>query len=484
MKSDTIGAVSTPPGSGGIGIIRVSGDDAVTFVDGIFASRRRNTEDYSIRAAGEVVRMSSYTLKHGYIFDPDTDTGDGTPEFVDECLVSVMLAPKSYTGENVVEINSHGGSAVLRRVLGILYRQGVRPAEPGEFTKRAFLNGKVDLSQAEAVSDLIKARTEESRKAAFGQLSGRLAREIGGYSRMLKETLAQIEVAIDYPEYDEDDKICADAIESLKATVKGLKKLSESYARGRILKEGLRVTICGRPNAGKSSLLNGLLGTERAIVTDIAGTTRDTIEECLDVRGYTVILTDTAGLRNADDPIEKIGVDRAYSELDAADLVIYLCDGTALPEEEAEFIAEIGEKLAAKPVIFAVNKLDLMSHTEIEAYKARLAAGNAGKYVQNPMFVSVQEDGAARIMDEIERFLDENAANSAEELITSERHKLLIDRAVEAAERAEESARARKPLDLISYDVWESARFLGGITGEDVTEDVIDTIFSKFCLGK
>ena len=228
MKSDTIGAVSTPPGSGGIGIIRVSGDDAVTFVDGIFASRRRNTENYSIRAAGEVVRMSSYTLKHGYIFDPDTDTGDGTPEFVDECLVSVMLAPGSYTGENVVEINSHGGSAVLRRVLGILYRRGVRPAEPGEFTKRAFLNGKIDLSQAEAVADIIKARTEESRKAAFGQLSGKLAAEISSYSRMLKDTLAQIEVAIDYPEYDEDDKICEQAIASLKDTVNGLEKLSGS----------------------------------------------------------------------------------------------------------------------------------------------------------------------------------------------------------------------------------------------------------------
>ena len=230
--------------------------------------------------------------------------------------------------------------------------------------------------------------------------------------------------------------------------------------------------------------MNGLLGTERAIVTDIAGTTRDTIEECLDVKGYTVILTDTAGLRNAADPIEKIGVDRAYSELEAADLIIYLCDGTASPEEEAAFIAETGEKLEGKPVIFAVNKLDLMGPEETEAYKTQLATGNAGIYVRDPIFVSVREDGAARILDEIERFLNENAANSAEELVTSERHKLLIDRAVEAAKRAEEAAEARKPLDLISCDVWESARYLGGITGEDVTEDVIDTIFSKFCLGK
>ncbi len=471
----TIAAISTPPGSGGIGIIRLSGDRAIEIADGIFTKDRNGTElnkdQDCIRAAGEVARMSSYTLKHGYIFDPSTQ------ERIDECLISVMKGPHSYTGEDVVEINSHGGYAVLRRILSLLYKYGAKAAEPGEFTKRAFLNGRIALSEAEAVSDLIQAKTEESRRAAFSQLSGSITREIQELSKQLSETLAKIEVAIDYPEYEEDEQVSQEAVSSLEATEEAIQKLLRSYDRGRILREGFRIAICGRPNAGKSSLLNAMTGSNRAIVTDIAGTTRDTIEEMVDLDGFTLLVTDTAGLRETEDTVEQIGVHRAYEEIEKADLVVFLADSQNDPKEECALRKQILQNLHANSrLIAAVNKQDLLTEERRGAYVREF-----GKEI---FFFSVKEQGAEPIFNEIRKILTEQEVNPGSAVLTNERHKALAEQALNAITQAKNSVAQGRPLDFISYDVWECARCLGEITGDNVTDDVVDMIFSKFCLGK
>ncbi|MBO5076847.1 MAG: tRNA uridine-5-carboxymethylaminomethyl(34) synthesis GTPase MnmE [Clostridia bacterium] len=484
MNSDTIGAISTPPGNGGIGIIRVSGPAAIETVDAIFASRRQNSETYNIRTAHEVVRMSAFTMKHGYIFDPDTDNGAGTPEFADECLVSVMRAPRSYTGEDVVEVNTHGGTAVMRRVLGILFKRGVRPAEPGEFTKRAFLNGRIDLTRAEAVAELIRARTEESRKAAMEQMTGALAALIDRHIERIGETLARLEVAIDYPEYDEDEQIIKEALDSLESTGRELRELAATYERGRLVREGLRVAISGRPNAGKSSLLNGLLGFGRAIVTDIPGTTRDTLEESMEIAGFPVILTDTAGLRDASDVVEQLGLERARAELERADVIIFMFDAGGNIDEDLRLLRSLTGETAGKHLILAVNKCDLLSADALAAYKTRFEAEISPENAAETVYISVKQGGAAEISDRIAAYLERHGAGSGGAILTGERHKALVDRAIAAIDRATVSAGEGRPLDFIAYDVWECANALGEITGRNVTDEVVDTIFSKFCLGK
>ncbi|MBP5730038.1 MAG: tRNA uridine-5-carboxymethylaminomethyl(34) synthesis GTPase MnmE [Clostridia bacterium] len=484
MNSDTIGAISTPPGNGGIGIIRVSGPAAIETVDAIFASCRQNSETYNIRTAHEVVRMSAFTMKHGYIFDPDTDNGAGVPEFADECLVSVMRAPRSYTGEDVVEVNTHGGTAVMRRVLGILFKRGVRPAEPGEFTKRAFLNGRIDLTRAEAVAELIRARTEESRKAAMEQMTGALAALIDRHAERIGETLARLEVAIDYPEYDEDEQIIKEALDSLESTGRELRELAATYERGRLVREGLRVAISGRPNAGKSSLLNGLLGFGRAIVTDIPGTTRDTLEESMEIAGFPVILTDTAGLRDASDVVEQLGVERARAELERADVVIFMFDAGGNIDEDLRLLRSLAGETAGKHLILAVNKCDLLSPDALAAYKTRFEAEITPENAAETVYISVKQGGAAEISDRIAAYLERHGAGSGGAILTGERHKALVDKAIAAIDRATVSAGEGRPLDFIAYDVWECANALGEITGRNVTDEVVDTIFSKFCLGK
>lgn len=471
----TIVAISTPPGSGGIGIIRISGSRAVEVADGIFTKNsngeKSNKEQDCIRAAGEVARMSSYTLKHGYIYDPET----GEP--IDECLISFMRGPHSYTGEDVIEINSHGGYAVMKKILSLLYKRGVRAAEPGEFTKRAFLNGRMALSEAEAVSDLIQAKTEQSRKAAFSQLSGAITREIHQMTVLLSETLAKMEVAIDYPEYEEDEQVSKEAVSSLEEIAGKLQKLIRSYQRGRILREGFRVAICGRPNAGKSSLLNAMTGSNRAIVTDIAGTTRDTIEETVDLDGFTLYVTDTAGLRETEDTVEQIGVQRAYEEIQKADLVVFLADSQSDPAEEAALLRNIVGQIPTKcGLITAINKEDLLSEAQRNQF--------IQVFSEKGLFFSVKENGAEPIFNEIRKILEEQDFEAGSAMLTNERHLALVEQALHAIAQAKNSVEQGQPLDLISYDVWECARCLGEITGENVTDDVVDMIFSKFCLGK
>lgn len=461
---DTIAAISTPSGTGGIGIIRISGEAAIDCANKIFRKANERAAE-----SNTVARMSSHTLKYGVIIDPETD------ELIDECLISVMKGPNSYTKEDIVEINSHGGPAVIRRILSLLFKMGIRPAEPGEFTKRAFLNGRIDLSKAEAVMDIINAGTEAGRKAAVSQLSGRLYNEINKIREKLKLCLAEIEVALDYPEYEMDEEASDSAINLLQETKNILNELAATYYRGRILKEGIRISIAGIPNAGKSSLLNFLSGYERAIVTDIPGTTRDTIEESVDIDGIPIILTDTAGLRETSDIVEKIGVDRSYDVMQNSDIIIFMADISDLENAKNSKIMldDIKEKYPEKNIITVLNKIDIENKEAIEIFS------------EDNIKISVKNEiGTNLLFEKIREIIDINSISSDQTIITSERHKILIEKACEALNKARESYEMNLPLDCISYDMWECGKFLGEITGESIEEDVVETIFSKFCLGK
>lgn len=463
-SDDTIAAISTPTGSGGIGIIRISGSFAIETANKIFRGiNKRATE------MNTVARMSSHTIKYGHIVDFETG------EIIDECLLSVMRGPNSYTKEDIVEINSHGGYAVMRKILSLLFRLGIRPAEPGEFTKRAFLNGRLDLTKAEAVMDIINASTDAGRKTAIMQLSGRLSNEITKIRERLKLCLAEIEVALDYPEYEMDETAGNSAISLLNETQNILKKLSDTFYQGRILKEGIKISIAGIPNVGKSSLLNLISGHDRAIVTDIAGTTRDTIEESVDYDGIPIVLIDTAGLRETADVVEKIGVDRSYSAIDNSDVVIFMAD---VSNKERSYnsmllLTEIKERFIDKPIIVALNKCDIEAAETAEMFE--------DEYVK----ISVKEEiGIDSLMNKIKDLMKLGLIEDGETVITCERHKILLDKALEALKKAQESYQANLPLDCISYDIWECGKLLGEITGESIEDDVMETIFSKFCLGK
>lgn len=455
---DTIAAISTPPGSGGIGIIRISGNESVAIANKIFCMANGRLGDF-------VLKMPSHTLKHGYIIDPETG------EIIDECMLSKMLAPRTYTREDIIEINCHGSYAVLRRVLELVIRNGARSAIAGEFTKRAFLNGRIDLSKAEAVMDLINSKTEESRKAAINQLEGRLSEQIESIRAGLVSALAEIEVNIDYPEYDIDGVTEESTKETLVKAVTDLRNLSNSYKRGRLIREGLRITIAGKPNVGKSSLMNVITGYNRAIVSEIPGTTRDTIEEYVEIDGIPVILTDTAGLRETEDVIELIGVKRAEEKIKEADLIIYLIDSveTTIDNE----ILSIN-----KPLIVVINKIDI-GVNNLKSLREKLSN-------YNPIEISVTNNiGIEKIYDRIKQyFAEEKAVINSENIITSARHKELIDKSLEALNRAMNSYSKNMPIDFIAFDVWEGINTLGEITGASVSDEVINNIFSRFCLGK
>lgn len=455
---DTIAAISTPPGSGGIGIIRISGNESVAIANNIFCMANGRLGDF-------VLDMPSHTINHGYIYDPETR------EIIDECMVTKMLAPRTYTREDIVEINCHGSYSVLRRVLELVIKNGARSAMAGEFTKRAFLNGRIDLSEAEAVMDLINSKTEEGRKAAVSQLEGRLSQQIEGIRGALVSSLAEIEVNIDYPEYDLDGITGSSTMEALTKAVRELENLANSYKRGRLIREGLHITIAGKPNVGKSSLMNVFAGHNRAIVSDIPGTTRDTIEEYVEIDGIPIILTDTAGLRETNDIIEMIGVKRAEEKIKEADLVIYLIDSVD-KETDIEILS------LNKPKIVVINKIDI-EVSNIDSLRQQLTE-------YNPLEISVTRNiGIEKIYDRIkEYFSEEKAVINSENIITNARHKELIDKSLEALNRAVNSYSNNMPVDMIAFDIWEGINKLGEITGTSVSDEVIANIFSRFCLGK
>ena len=453
---NTIVAISTAPGIGGIGIIRMSGEDCFDVLKKIF--NPINTE--------KAEDIKGYTMKYGKIVDGK--------EEIDEVLVSYFKSPKSYTAENMCEINSHGGIVVMNKILDLCLRNGAELAEPGEFTKRAFLNGRIDLSQAEAVIDIINSKTDKEAKISVEQLEGSLSGKINEIRRIIISVMADIEATIDYPEYDLEEVTNAKILKILDEVDILLGNLEKSFYNGKILREGINTAIIGRPNAGKSSLLNVILNEERAIVTDIEGTTRDSIEEFISVDGVPLKIIDTAGIRNTKDEVEKIGVKKAKEIADKSDIILAIFDiSKELNEEDDEII----ELLKNKNSIILLNKIDLINKADM----SKLI--NTGKTIVE--ISTKTREGVDKLYEEISKmFKLEKIANDGELIVSNNRHKSIIINSRNNLEKARNTIRENMPIDIISTYLKEIIEELGKITGETATEDVIAEIFSKFCLGK
>ncbi len=454
--SNTIAAISTAPGIGGIGIIRMSGDNCFDVLDKIF--KQKNTQN--------IEEIKGYSIKYGTIIDGE--------EIVDEVLVSYFKAPKSYTAENMCEINSHGGVVIMNKILDLCIRNGADLAEPGEFTKRAFLNGRMDLSQAEAVIDIINAKTDKEAKISLEQLEGNLSEKITNIRKIIISVMADIEATIDYPEYDLEEVTNAKILKILDEVDIILDSLEKSFYNGKILREGISTAIIGRPNAGKSSLLNIILNEERAIVTDIEGTTRDTIEEYISIDGVPLKIIDTAGIRNASDEVERIGVQKAIEIAKKSDVVIAIFDVSRELNKEDE---EILSLLEDKNSIILLNKIDLDRKVSLEKIK------NVNKPIVE--ISTKTREGLDELYSEISNlFKLKEIANDGETIVSNVRHKNIILNSRRNLDKARETIRNNMPIDMISTHLKEILEELGKITGETVTEDVIAEIFSKFCLGK
>ena len=454
---DTIAALSTPAGSGGIGIVRISGPDAVEVADRLFVPAKG-------KPLGE---RKSHTVSYGKI------VYDG--RVCDEVLVSIMRAPNTYTREDIAEINCHGGIRSVTAVLEAVLKSGARLAEPGEFTRRAFLNGRIDLTQAEAVADIISAKTDKSREAALKRLDGSLCVKIRALREKILLMLANIEAAIDYPEHDDETMTYESVANGSRELMSELDRLIAGADTGRIYKEGIKTVILGKPNVGKSSLLNAAVDEERAIVTDIPGTTRDVLEELININGIPLRLTDTAGIRDTDNPIEKIGVEKSRSLADEADLVLLMLDGSRPLDDEDRKLINLSEN---KNRIVIINKSDLAQCIDISEITALTGS--------DPIAVSVKQDSGIELIYERIRsmFLGGSIAADDEVLISSERNKNSLYKAKQFLYNVIETVDNRMPEDLISIDLTQAYEALGEITGETLDEDIIDKIFSEFCLGK
>ncbi|GAB6085945.1 tRNA uridine-5-carboxymethylaminomethyl(34) synthesis GTPase MnmE [Alkaliphilus crotonatoxidans] len=457
---DTIAAIATAPGEAGIGVIRISGEKALEVIDLLFKS-----------AGGKKLsEFSPRRLTYGHIFDPVKG------EKIDEVLAVYMSAPNTYTKENVVEINCHGGMIPVKRILELILRQGIRAADPGEFTKRAFLNGRIDLAQAEAVMDLISAKTEKGFDIALDQLEGSLSKRVEGFRNQVLELLAHMEVSIDFSEEDVDEITLDLLLEKSIALEKEMEHLLLTADTGKILREGLSTVIVGKPNVGKSSLLNALLRESRAIVTEIPGTTRDVIEEQLNIRGIPLKLIDTAGIRETEDIVERIGVQKTKEFFNRADLVILMLDASRdLTEEDLEII----ELIKHKRSMVIINKTDLPNQVNEE--KIRQLIG------EKPIIkVSLLENhGLEAIEGCLEEMVFQGPLRAKDHLlVTNVRHKNALERALNSLREGIEAIRQKLPMDFIEVDYKNTWNYLGEITGDTVGEDLIDHIFKNFCIGK
>jgi tRNA modification GTPase len=461
MEFDTITAISTPMGEGAIAIVRLSGDEAVAIADKIFKSP----------SGKSLLQQPTHTIHYGHLVDPKTD------EVVEEVMLSLMKGPKTFTREDVIEINCHGGIVSVNRVLQLVLRSGARLAEPGEFTKRAFLNGRIDLSQAEAVMDLIRAKTDRAMNVALGQMDGKLSRLIGSLRQALLETLAQVEVNIDYPEYDDVEEMTVPVLlEKCEWVRQEIIKLLQTSSQGKILREGLSTVILGRPNVGKSSLLNSLVHENKAIVTDIAGTTRDIIEEYVNVRGVPLRLVDTAGIRETEDIVERIGVERSREALKDADLILLVLNyGEELsPEDERLF-----ETIQNMDYIVVVNKTDIEQKIDLERVKQ--LAGNH-RVVTTSL---LKEEGVIELEESIAALFFEGQVEANDlTYVSNARHIALLHQAQEIIEDALNAAEMGVPVDMVQIDVTRTWEILGEIIGDTVQESLINQLFSQFCLGK
>ncbi|MCQ6339886.1 tRNA uridine-5-carboxymethylaminomethyl(34) synthesis GTPase MnmE [Bacillus cereus] len=458
MEFDTISAISTALGEGAIAIVRVSGDDAVEKVDRIFKGK-------------DLTEVSSHTIHYGHIVDLDTN------QVIEEVMVSIMRAPRTFTRENIVEINCHGGLVSVNKVLQLILAQGVRLAEPGEFTKRAFLNGRIDLSQAEAVMDLIRAKTDRAMNVAINQMEGRLSKLIGRLRQEILETLAHVEVNIDYPEYDDVEEMTHNILIEKATHVRSeIEKILETSKQGKILREGIATAIIGRPNVGKSSLLNSLVQEKKAIVTDIAGTTRDVIEEYVNVRGVPLKLIDTAGIRETEDVVERIGVERSKEMMSQADLVLVVVNySEALTNEDEDLFHAV----QGKDFIVIVNKTDLPQAIDMERV-TELAEGN--RVITTSL---IEEQGIDELEKAIADLFFEGTIDSTDmTYVSNARHIGLLTQAGQTIGDAIEAIENGVPIDMVQIDLTRTWEILGEITGDTVHESLIDQLFSQFCLGK
>lgn len=460
QEFDTIAAISTPPGEGAISIVRLSGDEALAIADRMYHSGSKC-----------LLEVPSHTIHYGHILDPATN------QLIDEVMVTVLKAPKTFTREDIVEINCHGGMVVTNQILQLALRQGARLAEPGEFTKRAFLNGRVDLSQAEAVMDLIRAKTDKAMNLALNQLDGNLSHLIRSLRQEILETLAQVEVNIDYPEYDDVEELTTRLLLEKAHQVQGqIDQLLLTAQQGKILREGLSTAIIGRPNVGKSSLLNYLLDEEKAIVTEIAGTTRDVIEEYVNVRGVPLKLIDTAGIRDTEDVVEKIGVERSKKALAEADLILLVLN-------QSEVLTAADRELlrltADDKRIILLNKTDLPAQLNLDSEAELLG--------DSPLFaISVLEKAG---LDQLEKaiadlFFAGGTGDKDASYVSNTRHIALLEKAGQALGEVIVGIEAGMPVDLVQIDMTRCWDFLGEIVGDSVQDELITQLFSQFCLGK
>ena len=455
---DTICGIATPLGEGGISIIRVSGSDSLKIINKIFKGKN----------ACDILDMKSYTMRYGHICDINSKFE------IDEVIISYMKGPRSFTAEDVVEVNCHGGVVSTGRVLEEIIKAGARIAEPGEFTKRAFLNGRIDLSQAESVMDIIRAKTDLSMKSAVMQSSGALSKEIGKLREYMLNTLALIEYSVDFTEDDEepDETIPIRVGEQLTIAIKDMDKLLEGANEGRIIRDGLKLAIIGKPNVGKSSLLNCLLKEKRAIVTDIPGTTRDIIEEFISLDGIPVKITDTAGIRETEDEVEKIGVERSREKIDEADLIVLMLDSSHPLEIEDR---EIIDKVKNKKYVVLMNKNDLEKKISDKDIKD----------LKNVIYISAKTGfGIDELKEKVKELFFNGEVDSESMIISNNRHKQALYRALENCQEALDRVKSNEYLDLISIYVTSALKALGEITGSELEEDLINKIFSEFCVGK
>ena len=456
--STTIAAIGTALSNSGISIIRISGKDSLSIINKIFKTNHE---------------IEPNTIVFGKILKNN--------EFIDNVLLSYFKAPHSYTGEDVCEINCHGGTQITRQILEIVLENGARLAEPGEFSKRAFLNGKMDLSQAEAVINLINAKTQTETRIAAKNLEGNLSKKIIELREELVELMAKIEVSVDYPEYDYEEVEPDSIVNLLDKKINEINNILKTYEHGKYIRNGVNVAILGKPNVGKSSLLNNLANYDKAIVTDIPGTTRDIVEETINLGDIVLNISDTAGIRDTDDIIEKIGVEKSLKILEEMDLVIYIINGQdGISKEDFEILSKIQNK--GLKYILAINKIDVAQKDVLNAILKEIKQNK----LNDPVFISVQEnEGIENLKNEIIKLFNSNDLDYVHELIiTNERHKNLLKKSVDYLYDAKKEISLGQPIDIVSIYVKKATKTLGEIIGADVTEDIISKIFEKFCLGK
>ena len=459
MDFDTITSISTPMGEGAIGIVRLSGPEAVEIGDKLYKGKKKLKD------------VPSHTINYGHIIDPETD------EVVEEVMISVLRAPKTFTREDIIEINCHGGILTINRILELTMTHGARMAEPGEYTKRAFLNGRIDLSQAEAVMDFIRSKTDRASKVAMNQIEGRLSDLIKQQRQSILEILAQVEVNIDYPEYDDVEDATTEFLLAQSKKIKNeIDQLLETGTQGKIMREGLSTVIVGKPNVGKSSMLNNLIQDNKAIVTEVAGTTRDVLEEYVNVRGVPLRLVDTAGIRDTEDIVEKIGVERSRKALSEADLILFVLNNNEPLTEEDRTLYEV---IKNEDAIVIVNKTDLERRLDIEEVKTMI--GDT-PLIQTSM---LKQEGIDELELQIrDLFFGGEVQNQDMTYVSNSRHISLLKQARQTIQDAIDAAEAGIPMDMVQIDLTRTWEILGEIIGESASDELINQLFSQFCVGK